>query len=150
MPGKPLVQWQLEFLIARAQVPTEWVFHEGEKIPEDLQDCLGNARLSQHFKDFGKELGVLEPKSLEDVYKSHLESGPTNARGAGVACGNVDSARANLAGTFVNAFVNAGYGNDKLMVEAEEGSSWVYKNKDHGQLCYLVLCRRSDILGRDA
>lgn len=45
---------------------------------------------------------------------------------------NVDSAKANLAGTFVNAFVNAGFGNDKLMAKAEEGSSWVYKNKDHG------------------
>jgi hypothetical protein len=46
---------------------------------------------------------------------------------------NVDSARANLAGTFVNAFVNAGFGNDKLMVAAEEGNSWVYKNKEHGE-----------------
>jgi 26S proteasome regulatory subunit N1 len=44
----------------------------------------------------------------------------------------VDSARGNLAGTFVNAFVNAGFGNDKLMVNAEEGNSWIYKNKDHG------------------
>jgi len=52
------------------------------------------------------------------------------AGSAGAA--NVDSARANLAGTFVNAFVNAGFGNDKLMVEAEEGNSWIYKNKDHG------------------
>jgi hypothetical protein len=48
------------------------------------------------------------------------------------AAANVDSARGNLAGTFVNAFVNAGFGNDKLMVEAEEGNSWIYKNKDHG------------------
>ena len=47
---------------------------------------------------------------------------------------NIDSARANLAGSFVNAFVNAGFGNDKLMVEAEEGNSWVYKNKDHGMM----------------
>ena len=46
----------------------------------------------------------------------------------------MDSARANLAGTFVNAFVNAGFGNDKLMVEAEEGNSWIYKNKDHVHL----------------
>jgi hypothetical protein len=45
---------------------------------------------------------------------------------------NVDSARANLAGTFVNAFVNAGFGNDKLMIEADEGNSFIYKNKDHG------------------
>ena len=36
---------------------------------------------------------------------------------------NVDSARGNLVGTFVNAFINAGFGNDKLMVKAEEGNS---------------------------
>lgn len=47
---------------------------------------------------------------------------------------NIDSARANLAGTFVNAFVNAGFGNDKLLVEADEGNSWIYKNKDHGNI----------------
>lgn len=53
---------------------------------------------------------------------------------AGATTGtNVDSARANLAGTFVNAFVNAGFGNDKLMADAEEGSGWVYKNKEHGE-----------------
>ena len=53
---------------------------------------------------------------------------------AGTTTANVDSARGNLAGTFVNAFVNAGFGNDKLMVEAEEGNSWIYKNKDHGMM----------------
>ena len=47
---------------------------------------------------------------------------------------NIDSARANLAGSFVNAFVNAGFGNDKLMVDTPEGDSWIYKNKDHGML----------------
>jgi 26S proteasome regulatory subunit N1 len=57
----------------------------------------------------------------------------TRISGAAAAA-NVDSARANLAGTFVNAFVNAGFGNDKLMVEAEEGNSWIYKNKDHGMM----------------
>ena len=57
---------------------------------------------------------------------------------------NVDSARGNLASTFVNAFVNAGFGNDKLMVEAEEGNSWVYKNKDHGT--YFSVCAIRHIL----
>ena len=32
----------------------------------------------------------------------------------------VDSARANLAATFVNAFVNAGFGQDKLLTSSEE------------------------------
>ena len=57
-----------------------------------------------------------------------------NFASSGSTAANVDSAKANLAGTFVNAFVNAGFGNDKLMAKAEEGGSWVYKNKDHGML----------------
>ena len=78
--GNPLMKRQLAFLLARAQVPKEWLEPEEgaeEELPEDLLDCLNNTRLSQHFKDFGKELGVLEAKSLEDVYKSHLENTST-------------------------------------------------------------------------
>ncbi len=40
-----------------------------------------------------------------------------------------DSARGNLASTFVNAFVNAGYGTDKLITPAD--SKWLYRNKDN-------------------
>ncbi|KAJ6590579.1 armadillo-type protein [Mycena vulgaris] len=137
-PGNPLMKRQLAFLLARAQIPIEWLRAPSanpdeeidieDEFPEDLRECLSNTRMSGHFRDFGKELGVTDPKSLEDVYKTHLENTRPNA------LANVDSARGNLAGTFVNAFVNAGFGNDKLMVEAEEGNSWVYKNKDHGMM----------------
>lgn len=44
----------------------------------------------------------------------------------------MDSAKANLASTYVNAFVNAGHGSDKLMTP--EDSKWVFKNKDHGMV----------------
>ncbi|KAG6831057.1 hypothetical protein H0H92_012980 [Tricholoma furcatifolium] len=138
--GNPLMKRQLAFLLARAQIPIEWLHPPSEdgdgdadvdfqeELPEDLLECLSNSRLSAHFREFGKELGVADAKSLEDVYKSHLENTRTGATS------NVDSARGNLAGTFVNAFVNAGFGNDKLMVEADEGNSWIYKNKDHGMM----------------
>lgn len=71
---------QLAFIIARAQVPVEWLQlptdedEDEEEVPSDLLDCLYNSKLSHHFREFGKELGVLDPKSLEDVYKSHLEN----------------------------------------------------------------------------
>ncbi|KAJ7849317.1 armadillo-type protein [Mycena leptocephala] len=127
--GNPLMKRQLAFLLARAQTPIEWLRTPSEnpdkeidiedEFPKDLRECLSNTRMSGHFRDFGKELGVTDPKSLEDVYKTHLE----NTRPTTLA--NVDSARGNLAGTFVNAFVNAGFGNDKLMV---------YKNKEHGMM----------------
>ena len=72
------------------------------------------------------------------IYKSHLagSSNPSsnNRRPIIQPGGNgaVDSARANLAATYVNAFVNAGFGTDKLMTP--EGNEWLYKNKDHGML----------------
>ncbi|KAF9612292.1 hypothetical protein IFM89_038862 [Coptis chinensis] len=52
---------------------------------------------------------------------------------------SVDSARQNLAATFVNAFVNAGFGQDKLMTVPSDSSSggsagsWLFKNKEHGK-----------------
>lgn len=81
---------QLAYILARAQVPYHWLQHpttedEGdetlEDLPEDLQEILFNSRLSTHFKQFGKELGVQDPKSLEDVYKSHLETSRTSDLG---------------------------------------------------------------------
>jgi len=75
---------QLAFLLARAQIPIEWLKASAsedadaeDEFPEDIQDCLSNTQLSRHFKEFGKEVGVADPKSLEDVYKSHLETTST-------------------------------------------------------------------------
>lgn len=66
---------QLAFLLARAQVPLEWIQPDGlDELPSDLVACLSNTELSSHFRQYGKELGVHEAKSLEDIYKSHLEN----------------------------------------------------------------------------
>ncbi|KZO98487.1 26S proteasome regulatory complex non-ATPase subcomplex Rpn1 subunit [Calocera viscosa TUFC12733] len=138
-PANPHMRQQLAFIIARSQIPLVWLAENPEEaatddvltsLPEDLVSCLSNINLSTHFKAFGKELGVTDPRSLEDIYKSHLE--PSSARS--VPAQGVDSARQNLAGTFVNAFVNVGFGNDKMIAEVEEGQSWIYKNKDHGMM----------------
>lgn len=82
-PANEVMKRQLAFLLARAQVPKEWLdppvdeddVNDSEvELPEDLLDCLNNTYLSIRFREFGKELGVEEPKSLEDIYKSHLEN----------------------------------------------------------------------------
>lgn len=66
---------QLAFLLARAQIPLEWFQPEGsDELPDDLIACLSNTNMSSHFREYGKELGVSEPKSLEDIYKSHLDN----------------------------------------------------------------------------
>eukprot|EP01117_Protostelium_nocturnum_P011638 TRINITY_DN422_c0_g1_i3.p1 TRINITY_DN422_c0_g1~~TRINITY_DN422_c0_g1_i3.p1 ORF type:complete len:870 (-),score=199.11 TRINITY_DN422_c0_g1_i3:83-2692(-) len=92
---------------------------------EEFNDQIYNSRLSDHFLALAQDLDITEAKTPEDVYKSNL----SDARGFGAS---VDSARQNLASTFVNAFVNAGFGHDKLMTE--EGNKWLYKNKDHGMM----------------
>lgn len=141
-PADPsrVMKKQLSHFLARSQVPLRWVHTvEGEdsdpsssaQIPtqdEQTTECLTNQKLSEYFRGFGKAVGVDEPRSVEDVYKTHLE--PTSRSAPAI-----DSARANLATTFVNAFVNAGFCNEKLLAEAEDGQSWIYKNKDHGILC---------------
>ena len=60
--------------------------------------------------------------------------------GTTIGPSNVDSARQNLASSFVNGFVNAAFGQDKLLME--EGNKWLYKNKEHGRYGYILTTRR--------
>ncbi len=87
-PANPLMRKQLAFLLARAQIPLRWVGVASEdeteemtaeygspvELEQDMLDILNNTNLLEHFKAFGKELSVEEPKSLEDIYKTHLEN----------------------------------------------------------------------------
>lgn len=121
----PALKKQLAFLIGRQKI---WFSYdrEGESAEDsqEIDEAMSNMKLSEYFKFLGKELNVLEPKTTEDIYKSHLES----SRVAGMT--NLDSARHNLAAGFVNAFVNAGFGNDKMMLVDQE--AWFWKTKDEG------------------
>lgn len=45
----------------------------------------------------------------------------------------MDSSQKNLALTYVNAFVNAGFGTDLLITNAENNEDWVFKVKEDGQ-----------------
>lgn len=69
---------QLAYILSRQQVllpspsTIEGISPEEE---EKLQNILNNTALSENFKTFAKEVGVMEPKTLEEIYKSHLEDG---------------------------------------------------------------------------
>lgn len=97
---------------------------------DKLNELIGNEKLSEQFLKLARDLDVMDPKTPEDIYKSHLAEtgGFSRRRDTGA---QVDSARANLASTFVNGFVNAGFGQDKLMTPDND---WLYKNKDHGMM----------------
>lgn len=128
---------QLGYLLARQGVSIN--LEDGpcavmdDQLRDGLREIVSNSKLSEHFLALARDLDVMEAKTPEDVYKSHLVEGRQASAQA------VDSARQNLASTFVNAFVNAGFGQDKLVTVSSEGQAgsetvhWIFKNKDHGK-----------------
>ncbi|KAK9718881.1 Proteasome/cyclosome repeat [Popillia japonica] len=119
------MQKQLAFMLGRQQIYIE--INESTPEYEDLVEIMANCHLNNHFLNLARELDILEPKIPEDVYKSHLENTRPQFGGS-----QVDSARQNLAASFVNGFVNAAFGQDKLLME--DGNKWLFKNKEHGML----------------
>mmetsp|Transcript_23303 Transcript_23303/g.42134 ORF Transcript_23303/g.42134 Transcript_23303/m.42134 type:complete len:888 (-) Transcript_23303:94-2757(-) len=113
-----LVQKQCAYMISRRK------FNHDFDEDDELKELASGETLSKHFISLAQELDVLEPKLPEQIYKSHLEEKRSNAV--------LDSAKQNLASSFVNAFVNAGFCKDELMTVAD--SKWVYKNKEQGMM----------------
>ncbi|KAJ2726128.1 proteasome regulatory particle base subunit [Coemansia sp. Benny D115] len=120
--GTRLEKAQLAYIMARQQVHMPELTGDDE----ELLACMNNTGLSKSYLSLARDLELLEPKSPEDIYKLHLENTNVDT--------TLDSARYNLASTFVNAFVNAGYGSDKLMTADSDSIEWIYKNKDLGML----------------
>ncbi|XP_052227644.1 26S proteasome non-ATPase regulatory subunit 2-like [Dreissena polymorpha] len=120
-----LTEKQLAFMLGRQQIYLE--LRDDMEENDELTEIMSNTHLNNNFLALARELDIMEPKVPEDIYKSHLE--PT--RGS-IGPSSVDSARQNLASSFVNGFVNAAFGQDKLLME--DGNKWLYKNKDHGMM----------------
>lgn len=124
---EPAIRKQLGYILGRQRC----FFEDEAEGDGSVNDQIGNAELSDKFLSLARDLDVLEAKTPEDIYKSHLSETGSIARSR-ESSQPTDSARHNLASTFVNAFVNAGYGTDKLMTP--EGNTWLYKNKKHGMM----------------
>ncbi|KAK6111696.1 Proteasome/cyclosome repeat family protein [Brugia pahangi] len=121
-----LEQKQMAILLGRHQI---FLDLEGVENGEKLMELNSNANLHTYFHSLARELDIMEPKTPEGIYKSHLEQSRPFA-GSSAS----DSVRSNLAAAFVNGFVNTGFGVDKMMTEAEDASRWFYKNKEYGML----------------
>ncbi|KAI8101751.1 hypothetical protein M9434_006817 [Picochlorum sp. BPE23] len=129
----PLEKKQIAYILGEARV---WIdlAEEDESLQEELQAIMGNTRLSERYLALARDLDVMEAKVPEDVYKSNLiESRSSHP---------VESASGNIAASYVNAFINAGFGQDKLvtveMDDNDESSSksvhWIFRNKSLGKL----------------
>ena len=94
---------QMAFMLARQRNPYA-------SDDEDIQKIISNEKLSEHYRQLGRELNVVEPKHPDQVFKTHLEDRRRN-----YGAQNVNQAIKNLAITYVNSFVNAGFGSDLLI-----------------------------------
>ena len=140
----PIEKKQLAYILGDARVWIDLTAGEAavedEALCEELQTIMGNVRLNERYLALARDLDVMEAKVPEDVYKSHLIDGRVTSA--------VDSASGNTAATYVNAFVNAGFGHDKLVTVEEEGEAgegegegdnsssihWIFRNKSHGKM----------------
>ncbi|KAM8768799.1 26S proteasome non-ATPase regulatory subunit 2 [Acanthopagrus schlegelii] len=120
-----VIQKQMAFMLGRHGMFLE--LNEDVEDYEDLTEIMSNVQLNSNFLALARELDIMEPKVPDDIYKTHLENNRFGGSGS-----QVDSARMNLASSFVNGFVNAAFGQDKLLTD--DGNKWLYKNKDHGML----------------
>ena len=95
---------QMAFMLGRQRNPY---------ISDDpsLTSIISNEKLSEHFKALARDLETLTPKHPNAIYKTHLETNRNYHA-------EIDSAKKNLAMTYVNAFVNAGYGKDLLITNS--------------------------------
>ncbi|KAH9497340.1 26S proteasome non-ATPase regulatory subunit 2 [Dermatophagoides farinae] len=83
----PSIQKQIAYMIGRQQIILEIE-------NSDLLDISSNSHLNTHFLTLARELDIMEPKTPDDIYKSHLEA-PNRLYST-----SVDSARYNLASSF--------------------------------------------------
>eukprot|EP01062_Namystynia_karyoxenos_P059410 TRINITY_DN50860_c0_g1_i1.p1 TRINITY_DN50860_c0_g1~~TRINITY_DN50860_c0_g1_i1.p1 ORF type:complete len:941 (+),score=453.74 TRINITY_DN50860_c0_g1_i1:95-2917(+) len=118
------VKKQMAVMLGRLRIVLDDEWH-GEQ-SDELNALIWNAKLSEYYLYAGRDLDSMEPKSPEDIYKTHLQDQRTHLS-AGIS-----SHQLNLASSFVNGFVNAGFESDTLLTPSTEaGNDWIYKNKDH-------------------
>ena len=111
---------QLAFMIGRQRFPYEMK-------NEEMNAIMGNIKLGDYYKLMAKDFQVVEPKTVEQITKSQFEDSSRNPLSGGV----VDSSKKLLAETYINAFVNLGFGTDSLLTT--QAGSWLPKNNSNGK-----------------
>ena len=85
---------QMCLLLARQRVNYE-VEEDDDDEAEELNEMIGNEKLSEEFLKVAQDLDVMDPKTPEDIYKSHLAEtgGFSRRRDAGASDLRSDAAR---------------------------------------------------------
>eukprot|EP01083_Nonionella_stella_P218964 784725_1 len=113
----------------------------------EVNEIIGNHGLSEAFHNLARDLDVLDPKDAEqDIFKEQIVGLASDISSSNKSDSNkpeIISARKSLAISYVNGFVNCGYGRDKYMISSSDNNisvanDWISKNKQAGQLCSVA------------
>lgn len=77
---------------------------------EEIKKIISYENIHTHFMELAAELDVVNPKAPEQVFKSHLEEKKPDES-------KLDSHKVNLSITYANAFINAGFSSDTLLMK---------------------------------
>lgn len=117
---------QMAFILARAGV-----YIESQTLDQDVMDVMRGMKNSEYFKLLVRNLDILEPKTPEDIFKSHLEEKKEGIQ--------LESYKINMATSIVSSFINAGFGTEKLIkTNKKDDTDWLAKNKEEGLMCALA------------
>ena len=58
---------RLRFVVGAHKLTVEFLEDD-----EELSEIIGNAKLNENYLSLGRELNIVEAKTPEDIYKSHL------------------------------------------------------------------------------
>ncbi|KAI1703164.1 26S proteasome non-ATPase regulatory subunit 2 [Ditylenchus destructor] len=111
------IQKQMAILLGRQQIFLEL----------DNEQCAklnSNVHLYRHFQSLARDLQIEAPKKPADIYKKNSE------QPGSLLFTVTDNARMNLAASFVNGFVNCGFGSDTIFNEVSEVDKWFAKNRE--------------------
>ncbi|CAF0759399.1 unnamed protein product, partial [Didymodactylos carnosus] len=125
-----LTKKQLAFILGRQQIIWNVAETNNGEDPDELTNIMSNSHLTSNFLSLARELDIMEAKLPEDIYKTYLENTTrTNFS-------QPDSSKQNLASSFVNGFVNCGFGQDKIVTQ---DTKWLTKYKENASLGLIVL-----------
>lgn len=126
--ANPEIKKQIAFMLGRQR----YFSFEIDDDDEELGNLIGNMKLSEHYHELAKDLSVEEPKAPKDLYKMHL------IENRHLSNMKIDSAKENLADTFVNGFANAGFGTDTLLLGDDSKKSWIFKTKQQDRMSVVA------------
>lgn len=116
-------QLQMAFQLGRSQK-----YLEAESVKEDLKEIIFNRKASDFYKQLTRSIDIVQPKTPEEIFKSHLEDKKSDSV--------IESSKLNMSISLVNGLINAGFGTESLLSNRDD--DWLSKNKEEGIICALA------------